>query len=173
MTDNLPALVATKHRSKKQIDADFKEIEIARIGRPPVEYNHHVANEIIELVASGRGFVRIATMPKMPSLRTMYQWLESSAPFREAYRRAYLLQADSMADEIELLADEPPRLFTDASGSERVDAGWVSWQRNRIEAKRWLATKKAPRVYGDKLELEGNGVVGIVVQVNLTQNGGS
>ena len=45
--------------------------------------------------------------------------------------------------------------------------------RNRVEAKRWIASKLKPKVYGDKLELEGNGVVGLAIQVNLNQDGGS
>ena len=174
MTDNLPApRRADKHRTKAETAADFKAIEVMRRGRHPVEFNVEVANEIVELTASGRGFIAISKMPGMPGLRVLYQWLETSASFREAYQRAKMLQADSLADEIEYLADEPPRLFVDGHGVERVDPGWVTWMRNRVEAKRWIASKLKPKVYGDKLELEGNGVVGLAIQVNLNQDGGS
>ena len=174
MADNLPARRRTdKHRTAAETDAAFKAIELARTGRPPVEFNVHVANEIIELTASGRGFIAISKMPNMPGLRVLYQWLETEASFREAYQRAKLLQADSLADEIEYLADVDPRVFVDGHGVERVDPGWVTWMRNRVEAKRWIASKLKPKVYGDKLELEGNGVVGLAIQVNLNQDGGS
>lgn len=173
MADNLPARRrADKHRTKAETDAAFKAIEEARIGRPPVEFNVHVANEIVELTAMGRGFIAISKMPGMPGLRVLYQWLENEASFREAYQRAKSLQADSLADEIEYLADVEPRTFVDGHGVERVDPGWVTWMRNRVEAKRWIASKLKPKVYGDKLELEGNGVVGLAIQVNLNQEGG-
>ena len=172
MADNLPARRQDKHRSKAEIDADFKAIELRRTGRVPIPYNHHVANEIVELTAMGRGFVAISKMPGMPTINILYHWLETEASFREAYQRAKLLQADSLADEIEWLADVEPRVFVDGHGVERVDPGWVTWMRNRVEAKRWIASKLKPKVYGDKLELEGNGVVGIAIQVNLNQDGG-
>ena len=174
MADNLPAKRRTdKHRTAAEIDADFKAIEVRRTGRVPIPYNVHVANEIVELTAAGRGFVAISKMPGMPTINILYSWLETQASFREAYQRAKMLQADSLADEIEYLADEPPRLFVDGHGVERVDPGWVTWMRNRVEAKRWIASKLKPKVYGDKLELEGNGVVGLAIQVNLTQDGDS
>ena len=174
MADNLPARRRTdKHRTAAEIQADFKAIAERRAGRVPIPYDPEVANEIIELTALGRGFVAISRMPGMPTINILYHWLEISAPFREAYQRAKLLQADSLADEIEYLADVDPRVFVDGHGVERVDPGWVTWMRNRVEAKRWIASKLKPKTYGDKLELEGNGVVGLAIQVNLNQDGGS
>lgn len=173
MTENLPApRRADKNRTAAEILADFKAIAVRRGGRPVTPFDPEVANEVLEMTASGRGFIAISKTPGMPTLRCLYRWLETSDAFRTGYQRAKLLQADSLADEIEWLADVEPRLFTDGHNVERVDPGWVTWMRNRVEAKRWIASKMKPKVYGDKLELEGNGVVGIAIQVNLTQNGG-
>jgi hypothetical protein len=52
------------------------------------------------------------------------------------------LGADALADEVKSISDE-----------EVKDSAQASRQRNRIEARRWLAGVIAPRVYGNKLDL--------------------
>ena len=38
----------------------------------------------------------------------------------------------------------------------KIDSGYVAYQKQRIEARKWTAMKLKPKKYGDKLELAGD-----------------
>lgn len=100
----------------------------------------------------------------MPQKRTVLKWLEEREDFRTQYARAREEQADHLAEEIVEIADEDPALAFAAErrdgGEEvevaRVDSAAVAHQRLRIDARKWFASKVAPKKYGDKLELAGD-----------------
>jgi hypothetical protein len=80
--------------------------------------------------------------------------------FAEKYTRAREEQADTHADAIIDIADETPATnpVLDSDGSViavRMDSGYIAWQKNRIEARKWTAMKLKPKKYGDKLGLHG------------------
>lgn len=64
-----------------------------------------------------------------------------------AYLEAKHARAVVMADEIVALADEAPQ-YTERG----VDPGWVQWQRNRIETRKWVCAKLFPAEYGNTTE---------------------
>ena len=76
--------------------------------------------------------------------------------FSEQYTRAREEQADTLADEILAIADETPDSVTDEKGISRTDSGWVTWQRNRVDARKWVASKLKPKKYGDALKVGGD-----------------
>jgi hypothetical protein len=71
---------------------------------------------------------------------TLHRWVAEDPQLGEAYSRARAEQAHSMADQALEIADEP------AETSEEV-------QRNRlrVDTRKWLASKIAPRVYGERI----------------------
>jgi hypothetical protein len=89
----------------------------------------------------------------MPHLGTAYRWLDEHPDFRERYERARLDQADTLADEITMLADEEPRKIIDQNGVERIDSGWVQWHRLRIDSRKFIAAKLKPKKYGDRVDV--------------------
>lgn len=86
----------------------------------------------------------------MPSLQTFYRWLRENREFRESYEKAKDDSADTMASKIHSVANEPPERGT-IDG--KVDGGWVQYQRLRVDALKWTASKLKPKVYGDKIDL--------------------
>ena len=176
MSDNLPAVAAPapvpvkkgKHRTAAEVEASFARIRAEYLGRPSVPFDPIVAETVIEMVKQGRGMLAVSLLPDMPSLRVLWRWVDENEGFRAAYQHARAAQADTLADEIELMAEAEPRMYADRDGVQRVDPGWVAWQRARAESKRWLASKLLPKIYGDRLALDGDGAVGIAIQVNLT-----
>ncbi len=76
----------------------------------------------------------------MPSTATVFRWLAGRPDFRERYAHAREAQADALADDILAIAD---------------DDGDPKDKRVRIDARKWLAGKLKPAVYGDRLELGG------------------
>jgi hypothetical protein len=80
----------------------------------------------------------------------VFRWLANNKEFRDQYARAREVQADVLADEILDIADD---------SSDPAKA------RVQIDARKWLAGKLRPKVYGDKVSQEITGADGGPVQV--------
>lgn len=110
-----------------------------------------------QLATSSRGLGKILASGyeglRMPTYTAVMEWLQEEPALAERYARAKEAQADFMADEITEIADEMPPLDGDG---KRMDSAHVSWQKNRIDARKWAAAKLRPKKYGDKLELGGS-----------------
>lgn len=79
--------------------------------------------------------------PSMPNRDTVYEWLHDDAAFSDNYTRAREAQADYFADEISTIADTEPD-----PNKARV----------RIDARKWAAGKLKPKVYGDRINIDGD-----------------
>jgi hypothetical protein len=85
------------------------------------------------------------------------RWIEAHPDFRNQYARAREAQADRMAEEILEIADDGRNdTYTDEDGNERTNQEIVARSRLRVDARKWLAAKMAPKKYGDKIEHVGN-----------------
>ena len=96
----------------------------------------------------------------MPAQSTVYDWLLRFPEFAEQYTRAREEQADTLADEIIAIADESPETVEvrDKEGNVidiKIDSGYVGYQKQRIEARKWTAMKLKPKKYGDRVAVEG------------------
>lgn len=85
----------------------------------------------------------------MPERITVFRWLRERESFCDQYARAKRESADAMADDIQAIADD-----------ERLDH---NSRRVRVDARKWLASKLKPKVYGDKIELGGDSGAPIIV----------
>jgi len=97
---------------------------------------------VCELIAKGKSMVSICKRKGMPDYSTVTRWLrgDESGDRRTMYAQAREAQADYLADELVTIADSDD------------DPAKV---RNRVDARKWVAAKLRPRVYGDKLALGG------------------
>jgi hypothetical protein len=96
----------------------------------------------------------------MPVQSAVYEWLLRHPEFAERYTRAREEQADTLADEIIAIADESPETVEvrDKEGNVldiKIDSGYVNYQKQRIEARKWTAMKLKPKKYGDRVAVEG------------------
>ena len=143
---------------------------MARTGRPS-SFNLNIAGEICGRIAAGESLNRICKEDGMPDQVTVYRWIAANEEFRKIYAQAREEQAETLADEITDLADEAPVQVVDDKGTARVDNGWVTWQKNRVDARKWVAAKLKPRKYGDKLDLTSEGkAVGLAININLNED---
>jgi hypothetical protein len=131
-----------------------------KTGRPS-KYSPEVTDEICTRLALGESLVSICKTEGMPSQAVVYQWLLRHPEFQEKYTRAREEQAETHADEIVAIADETPATqpVFDKDGEVidiKLDAGYIAWQKQRIEARKWTAAKLKPKKYGDKLALGGD-----------------
>ena len=124
-------------------------------GRPTL-YNLEIALAICDRIADGESLVSICRDEKMPKKTAVYEWLLRHKEFAEIYARAREDQADSLADEIQAIADELPMEITDDKGVTRFDSAYVTWQKNRVDARKWIASKLKPKKYSDRLTHQGD-----------------
>lgn len=95
----------------------------------------------------------------------MLEFIHADSSRSEMYARARQERADLLADEIVDIADEECTTVKaskhgsadDGEGETEVvfDAVAVARNKLRVDARKWVASKLKPRVYGDKLELSG------------------
>jgi hypothetical protein len=108
----------------------------AKTGRPSA-YSEELAEAICESIACGHALYRLCEQnERWPSERTIYRWLEENIEFRQMYMRARERCADRRAEELVVIADTEP-------DPQRA--------RVMIEARKWHASKLAPKKYGDKV----------------------
>lgn len=79
---------------------------------------------------------------------TFLLWCNENDSLSDQYTRARSIGIDVEFEGLQDLADEPP----EKTAAGNVDPGWVAWQRNRIDVRKWALSKKAPKKYGDKIE---------------------
>ena len=124
-------------------------------------YTVQMANLICIRLSEGESLKEIVRSEGMPDRATVYRWLLEQPAFCDKYARAREEQADTLADEIIAIADESPEIneIRDKHGDVidiKIDSGYVAYQKQRIEARKWTAMKLKPKKYGDKLELAGD-----------------
>ena len=137
------------------------------IGRPTL-YSSDVAASICAYIASGKSLINYCKQHAI-DYTTVAKWLNKYPEFFEAYARARLEQAEFMADEIIELSDETPDMSRDKNGNMVIDSAWVTNQKNRVEARKWIIAKLKPSKYGDKQHLEITGKDGEPLSIRLIE----
>lgn len=132
----------------------------------PTKYSPKIADAICaEIATTDASILRICARDDMPAQSSVYLWLSKHPEFSEKYARARESQADVLAAQTIAIADDGSgdtvtRYREDGSTYEAVDQEHIQRSRLRVDARKWLASKLAPKKYGDKLDLgvsDGNG----------------
>ena len=125
----------------------------------PTKYTPELAAAICEDISnSSCGIHQIAKNHNVTATSIM-EWLGKYKEFAEMYARAKDLQADYMAKEMIEIADEATRdTITDPeTGNEYANNEWIQRSKLRVETRKWLAAKLAPKKYGDKIDVTTDG----------------
>lgn len=132
----------------------------------PTAYTEQLGTYICECLIHGMSLVDICKMDRMPSVKCVLTWVWKLPDFGKMYREARKTQAEHGALEIRDLADEKPWTYVDQGGQEHIDPAWNTWQANRIKARTWIASKLLPKVYGERLSVDGSQTVKHTVDPN-------
>ena len=134
-------------------------------GRPAYALTSDLEQTICFRIAHGESVRNIAQDEAMPSSATIYEHLIESKQFQEQYARAREAQMEAMSDEILAIADDSTNdTMTIKRGDleiEVADNEWINRSRLRVDTRKWLMGKLAPKKYGDKIQQEHSGEVGI------------
>jgi hypothetical protein len=107
------------------------------------EFNRKSADKICEELATGKSLRKICVGKTMPSFQTALRWVRDNAEFRQQYADACDARAEYLACEIVDIADNKGKN--------------VARDRLRVEARKWMLPRLAPKKYGDKLAVEASG----------------
>jgi len=133
------------------------------MGRPS-KYSEKIAEKICEEIAtSSNGLHKIAKRQGV-TIRSVMRWLEEHEAFRHNYIRAREIQGDLMASKV-IEAAEKCRNGKKTKVSETKDGTFIETtigdmverSRLQVDAYKWLASKLAPKKYGDKLDVTSGG----------------
>jgi terminase small subunit-like protein len=104
--------------------------------------SRETAVEIIcEHIASGQSLRAACKSDALPDKSTFLRWMEEDVELRRQYMRARELQADFFVDEIVEISDTE-----DDPARARV----------RIDSRKWVAGKQAPKKYSERLGIDSN-----------------
>ena len=117
-------------------------------GRPQ-EITDDIRVEILKRISMGESLRSICTDEWLVSRETVRRKLIADEEFRGQYAHAREAQAEHYADQIVEIADQ----YDTANDIKTPDT--VQRARLRIDARKWAASKLAPKKYGDKLALGG------------------
>jgi hypothetical protein len=125
------------------------------IGRP-TKYCDELIDEICDRLSAGESLNSILkSRSEMPAFITIYQWLRKYPDFAKKYDDARVHQAETLADGIIAIADEEPKKIIDDKGVVRIDSSYVLWIRNRMDARKWIASKLKSERWSDRTAIGG------------------
>jgi hypothetical protein len=127
------------------------------VGRPRA-LTHALRTEICERIALGETLREITRRKGMPARSTVCKERLADKEFSDQYVRAREIQLEEMEDELLEIADDArndwveKRNATGEVNSWTVNGEHIQRSRARLETRKWLMSKRAPRKYGDKVE---------------------
>lgn len=124
----------------------------------PALYNAALAERVCREIAQGKSLVAICKLKWAPSYTTVCKWRREIPEFAQMYARAREDQADYMADEIIKIADSANAINANA-------------MRLRVDARKFIAAKLKPRVYGERAVVEHTGEDGGPIRSTVDLSG--
>lgn len=129
-------------------------------GRPS-HFTQNLADLICERICDGESLRSICSNESMPGRTTVFRWLAEIEDFRNQYARAREIQADTLFEEILEIADDSTRdTITkegrDGESYETANSEWINRSRLRVDARKWMASKLAPKKYGERITHTGD-----------------
>jgi len=127
-------------------------------------YDDSIAREVCRRLAAGESLNSICDEDFPVAESTVRLWaIDDREGFAAKYRLAREMQADHWAEETKLLADRPllgevvTTTETAAKGTETktVVADNVERSKLQVHAREWIASRMAPRRWGDRLDISG------------------
>lgn len=119
---------------------------VRSMGRP-TKYSQEIAERICVKICEGVRLEEICRLDDMPDRSTVYRWTVQNEEFCNMYARARVVSASAFEDKVLERADG---VKPETAAADNV----------AINAYKWAAAKRAPKVYGDKITQEHTGAGG-------------
>jgi hypothetical protein len=130
-------------------------------GRPS-EFTQDIADKISDRLATGESLRQICADDDMPDKATVLRWIHRHEQFRDQYARAREAQTEHWLDEILEIADDGTNDWVEREGRDGqaqsvVDHEHINRSRLRVDSRKWIMSKLAPKKFGDKVTAEHSG----------------
>lgn len=130
----------------------------------PSDYSSDITAAICERLGLGESLREICRDEAMPDKSTVMRWLARHSEFRDQYACAREAQADYYAEEILEIADDGSndwmeRQNKDGSTYEVENHEVLNRSRLRVDTRKWLMARMAPKKYGEKVTQAHEGEV--------------
>ena len=129
-----------------------------KLGRPTM-YTDDLAVEICQRLIEGETLKSICSSEHMPQCGTVFRWLadEKHKTFSDMYAHAREAQMEAMAEEIlEIADDSAGDELVDKDGNARANSEYIQRAKLRVDTRKWIMSKIAPRKYGEKQTVDQN-----------------
>lgn len=136
-------------------------------GRPPEPVPQDKANEILAWIADGKPLREWCRTEGNPTFVTVYNWLDKDKEFALRFAQAREVGQDVIAQECLEIADNGENDWMERTGKKGESIGWmvngeaVLRSRLRVDTRLKLLAKWNPKKWGDKLQTEHTGELGI------------
>ncbi|MBO3273214.1 hypothetical protein [Hymenobacter defluvii] len=129
-------------------------------GRPST-YSLALAETLCAYLVDGKTLRWICEQPGMPAKGTILRWARDNASFRDQYTLAREIGDELLAEELLEIADDGTNDYmtiTKGDATYNVENREVTNRsRMRIDARKWLLSKRLPKKYGDKVDVTSGG----------------
>jgi hypothetical protein len=157
--------VASKTAAPKKTKAPERPV-----GRP-TDYSEEVAASLCAQIAMGLSVRTICKAEDMPAMTTFFMWLRRHPEFVKQYEAAKAESASALAEELLDIADDGTNDWMEIHDKEGACVGYkvngehVQRSRLRLDTRKWLLSKLAPKKFGDKVDLNLGGQEGNPLKV--------
>jgi hypothetical protein len=151
-------VVTTRTKAK----APAKGAKPTRKPGRPASCTQAVRDRICAHIIAGMSVRQICALPGMPSMATVFRSLAADREFQQQYARSRTAQMDLMAEEILDIADDGRNDWIERENRNggtyiALNDEAIARSRVRIDARKWLMSKLAPKRYGERLTTEVSG----------------
>lgn len=121
----------------------------------PTLYTEKLAEKICEKLANTEWGVHRVAKEFGITATSIFKWLNNYPEFADKYARAREMQAEFMAQSILDIADDSRSDTIITKKGDIPNTEWINRSKLRVDSRKWLMSKLAPRKYGDKVEHSG------------------
>lgn len=130
-------------------------------GRPIEAVPQDIANELVAWIGEGKTLREYCRQAGKPAYVTVYAWQKKDEAFAERIACARESGEDQIAQECLEIADDGSNDWQEGRFGPQVNAEVVNRSKLRIDTRLKLLAKWNPKKYGDKVQTEHSGEVGI------------
>lgn len=131
--------------------------DLIKTGAKEWKFDEELGKEICHAVSTSTdSYPKIRSAnPHFPSKQKLNDWRFTVPAFGHAYAQAKMSQAELFAEEVIEISDNIDKdTLIDKDGNEAPNKEFIARSRLKIDTRKWIACKLAPKLYGDKTTTE-------------------
>lgn len=123
-------------------------------GGRPTHYTKWKAKAICMRIMMGESLRSICRRKYYPNRRTVFLWLSKNDEFVHQYSKAREIQQEAFFEDMLEIADDTENDYIETENGPRANNELVNRSRLRIDTRKWIMERMAPKKYGNKQQLD-------------------